>query len=274
MFMAFLGLATGLTAAPASAAETPLPVYDARELIKSVTKYFSSSSTNRMAGSSPKKRAALPALLKQRGFELGQPVYIRIFKEEKTLELWMKQGDRYALFETYPICKASGKLGPKVREGDKQAPEGFYEINSAHFNPNSNYHLAINMGYPNAYDEANGRTGSYLMIHGACSSVGCYALTDKYIDEVYTLVEAAVRNGQRSVAIHAFPFRMTRENLILQKDSKWIDFWTQDLLPAYDAFEVSGSPPPMMACGKTYQTMMGITQKELPKGCTPITAWK
>lgn len=219
-------------------------------------------------------RPKLDKLLKTRGFEIGQPVYLRIFKDEGVIELWMKRSERFDLFEVYPICKNSGVLGPKLKEGDGQAPEGFYEVSKKQLNPNSKYHLAINMGYPNAFDKSNGRTGGNLMIHGSCVSIGCYALTDNNIEEVYTLVEAALSNGQESVPIHAFPFRMTQDALIKHKDSKWIDFWMIEMLPAYNVFDITGIPPKMMVRDKMYEFMTGYDETTLPKQCLPIEAWK
>ncbi|HEY8964777.1 MAG TPA: murein L,D-transpeptidase family protein, partial [Alphaproteobacteria bacterium] len=210
-----------------------------------------------------------------RGFVLGDPAYLRIFKDEGLVEVWMQKNaqSRFELFEIYPICKHSGSLGPKQKTGDRQAPEGFYEVNLKHLNPNSKYHLAINMGYPNAFDKANGRTGDFLMIHGACASIGCYALTNDSIEEVYTIVEAALQAGQESVAVHAFPFRMTQDALIQRKENPWIDFWMNDLLPVYDAFDISGLPPHLMVCDKQYQIMDGLEANNLPQGCEAITAW-
>ncbi|MBU6235605.1 MAG: murein L,D-transpeptidase, partial [Alphaproteobacteria bacterium] len=219
-------------------------------------------------------RPALKELLKTRGFEIGAPVYLRIFKFEGVVEVWMQRKSQYDLFEVYPICVNSGALGPKLKEGDGQAPEGFYEINKKQLNPNSKYHLALNMGYPNAYDREHGRTGAHLMIHGACASIGCYAMTDENIDEVYGLVKAALDNGQESVPVHAFPFRMSREALAKHKDSKWIDFWVSELLPVYDLFDVTRKPPQLMTCEGIYQIRDGVSQDDMPQGCQAITAWK
>ncbi|NBX66069.1 MAG: 2-dehydro-3-deoxyphosphooctonate aldolase [Proteobacteria bacterium] len=219
-------------------------------------------------------RPALSTLLKQRGFELGQPVYIRIFKYEGVVEVWMKRNEQFDLFEVYPICVNSGKLGPKLKQGDRQAPEGFYEINAKHLNPNSKYHLAINMGYPNAYDREHGRTGDFLMIHGACASIGCYALTNANIEEVYSLVKAALDKGQENISVHAFPFRMTREALAERQESKWINFWVSELMPAYETFDVTRLPPRFMTCGGVYHMMDGIADEDIPEGCEPITAWE
>ncbi|WP_395789282.1 L,D-transpeptidase family protein [Aquimonas sp.] len=140
----------------------------------------------------------------------GQPVFLRIFKRESELELWVQpraQGE-LKLFRTYPICAWSGRLGPKTREGDRQAPEGIYSIRRGQLNPRSQFHLSFNLGYPNAYERAQGWTGSALMVHGACVSIGCYAMTDPAIEEIYTLVDAALRAGQSAVPVHALPFRM------------------------------------------------------------------
>lgn len=219
-------------------------------------------------------RPALSELLEKRGFELGAPVYLRVFKYEGVIEAWMHRNGRFDLFEVYPICVNSGALGPKQKEGDRQAPEGFYEIGRKQLNPNSKYHLALNMGYPNAYDQQKGRTGAHLMIHGACASIGCYAMTDENIEEVYTLVKAALDKGQDSVPVHAFPFRMTREALSKHKESPWIDFWVSELLPAADMFDVTRVPPKYMACDGLYQTMDGLDPSGLPDGCQPIKAWE
>lgn len=180
--------------------------------------------------------------LAARGFALGDPVFMRIFKEEAELELWLRRGDRYELFRTYPVCKYSGGLGPKLREGDGQAPEGFYHVTRRQMNPHSQFHRSFNLGFPNAYDRAHGRTGSLLMVHGACVSAGCYAMTDHLIEEIYTLGEAALEQGQPFFRVHAFPFRMTAENLFRHSGSRWLDFWL-NLKEGHDYFEHHGLPP-------------------------------
>lgn len=180
--------------------------------------------------------------LADQGFDLGDPVHIRIFKEPHALELWIQAGARYDLFETYPICSYSGDLGPKLKEGDRQAPEGFYHVTADRLNPNSRYHLSFNLGFPNAFDSAHDRTGSYLMVHGKCMSIGCYAMTDAGIEEIYLLTEAALEAGQEAVAVHVFPFRMTDEKMTEYADSQWIGFW-ENLKEGYDRFETDGVPP-------------------------------
>ena len=195
--------------------------------------------------------SALSDELAAKGMEAGHPVFIRIFKEESELELWIRNGETYALFDTYPVCKWSGVLGPKLKEGDGQSPEGFYFVPASALNPHSRFHLSFNLGFPNAYDRAHGRTGSYLMVHGDCVSIGCYAMTDGKIEEIYGLVEAALRAGQPFVRVHVFPFRMTAENMARHAESPWADFWT-NLKEGYDSFEAASRPPNVTVRDKRY----------------------
>jgi murein L,D-transpeptidase YafK len=181
-------------------------------------------------------RRTLPIRLAAKELREGQPVFVRIFKQEAVLELWMQNDEGWRLFRSYPICRFSGGLGPKLKQGDRQAPEGFYQVAHGQLNPNSRHHLSFNLGFPNAFDRAHGRTGSYLMVHGGCSSIGCYAMTDPAVDDIYRLVAAALRNGQATVDVHAFPFRMTPGNMARHAKSRWSGFWS-DLKPAYDLFE-------------------------------------
>jgi len=153
--------------------------------------------------------------------------------------------------KTYPICRWSGELGPKLREGDRQAPEGFYMVGPAQMNPNSSLHLAFNLGYPNAFDTAHERTGSYLMVHGDCSSRGCYALTDEQISEVYALAREAFAGGQRAFQVQAFPFRMTPKNMARHRGNPNMPFW-QNLKDGYDHFEVARAEPRVDVCERRY----------------------
>lgn len=196
-------------------------------------------------------RRTLPMRLAAKGLRQGQPVYLRIFKQEAVLELWMKGDEGWRLFRSYPICRYSGRLGPKLKEGDRQAPEGFYQVARGQLNPNSRHHLSFNLGFPNAYDRAHGRTGSYLMVHGGCASIGCYAMTDAAVDDIYGLVSAALRNGQQTVDVHAFPFRMTDGNMARNATSRWIDFW-RDLKAGYDLFEKGRRIPTVKIADKRY----------------------
>ena len=190
--------------------------------------------------------------LEARGFRFGAPAFIRIFKKEEVLEVWLqKDNGEYALFLDYPICIYSGELGPKTREGDKQSPEGFYAVGREAMNPNSQYHLSFNLGYPNAYDRAHGYSGSMLMVHGKCVSIGCYAMGDRQIEEIYTLVGSVLQRGQPFVRVHAFPFRMTDANLAAYSEHRWYDFWRM-LKPGYDYFERYHQPPEIDVIGGQY----------------------
>lgn len=192
-------------------------------------------------------------LLGQKGMEVPSPIFIRIFKEESEFEVWKQRADgRFYHFKTYPICNWSGDLGPKVREGDKQAPEGFYRIARDQMNPNSQFYLAFNLGFPNAYDRANKRTGAFLMVHGKCKSAGCYAMTDALIEEIYALARESYLGGQETIQVHAMPFRMTDANMERHKSSQWYSFW-QTLKQGYDYFELTHLPPDVAVCQRQYQ---------------------
>ncbi len=183
---------------------------------------------------------------------LGDPVFVRIFKQEKKLEVWLRQGLTYTFFKSYSICHHSGDLGPKIREGDKQSPEGFYTVGASQLNPNSDYHLSFNLGFPNEYDRSRKRTGSLLMVHGRCSSVGCFAMADFRMDEIYALVESAIISGQHQVPVHIFPFRMTKANMTAHNSSKWIPFW-KNIKEGYDYFEGHHAPPLVTVQDQRYQ---------------------
>lgn len=179
----------------------------------------------------------------QYGFEYGSPAFIRIFKQDAELELWLQETDskQYSLYQIYPICHFSGDLGPKLMEGDRQAPEGFYTVSADQMNPWSRHHLSFNLGFPNEYDEAWGRTGSALMIHGGCTSIGCYAVTDDLVEEIYLLAEASIAKGH-NVPVHIFPFRMHAQNMYRYQQNQWFDYWA-NLKQGYDAFEMTKIPP-------------------------------
>lgn len=183
----------------------------------------------------------------------GAPMVVRIFKEEAKLEVWKKRkvDGKYALFKKYDICAYSGKLGPKIKEGDRQAPEGFYTITPGLMNPKSNYYLAFNLGFPNAFDKAHKRTGSHLMVHGSCSSRGCYAMEDDKIEEIYQLARESFNAGAPSFQVQAFPFRMTDKNLKRHANDKHIKFWRM-LKQGSDHFEALKRPPQINVCEKKY----------------------
>ena len=189
--------------------------------------------------------------MNKQGLAYGSPVFIRIFKEERELEIWVRAGQQYKLFRTYSIAAMSGGLGPKLREGDRQAPEGFYYVTPSRMNPNSRFHLSVNLGYPNTYDRHHGRTGSALMVHGGRASIGCFAMTDPKIEEIYALVDAALRNGQPYFRVHSFPFRMTGENMQRHAGSEWSAFWA-NLKQGYDYFEADRQVPNVRLSGGRY----------------------
>lgn len=196
--------------------------------------------------------SATYALMSEKGMSKDQPILIRSYKKESELEVWKRKADgRYALLKTYPMCRWSGQLGPKVREGDRMAPEGFYAISPAQMNPNSSYYVSFNMGYPNAYDRAHGRTGAHLMVHGACSSAGCYSMTDDQIGEIYALVREAQNAGQKAVQMQALPFRMTPQNLAKHRMDPNIAFW-KNLKEGSDYFEVAKDEPQVAVSGGRY----------------------
>jgi len=197
---------------------------------------------------SPKVEASLKAM----GMKPGSPIMMRIFKEEGVLEVWKQKDDgKYGLAASYEICKWSGKLGPKYVEGDRQAPEGFYTVRPSQMNPNSQYHLSFDLGFPNVYDRVNGRFGRYLMVHGGCSSAGCYSMTDDQIEEIYAFARDAFKGGQRSFQVQALPFRMTDENMARYRSDPNIAFW-KNLKEGYDYFEANKVPPVVGVCEKRY----------------------
>jgi murein L,D-transpeptidase YafK len=194
--------------------------------------------------------------LQAQGLKRGDPVFIRVFKGEMTLELWMKRGDSFVLFTSYPICYWSGRLGPKLQTGDHQAPEGFYTVSKGQLNPNSRWHRSFDLGFPNLFDRGLGRNGSFLMVHGGCSSVGCYAMTNPVVAEMWTLITAAMDAGQERFAVHVFPFRPTEARLRAYQGDQWASFW-RNLKPGYDLFEASHIPPEISVCRGQYAVKPG-----------------
>jgi murein L,D-transpeptidase YafK len=196
--------------------------------------------------------AKLIADMTAKDMDLQSPILVRLFKQEAELEVWKQdRSGRFALLKAYPICRWSGDLGPKVREGDRQAPEGFYSITPAQMNPQSQYYLSFNTGYPNAYDKALGHTGSQLMVHGDCSSRGCYAMTDEQIAEIYSLGRESFFGGQRAFQLQAYPFRMTPLNLAKHRNNPNMPFWKM-IKEGYDHFEVTRQEPKVDFCEKRY----------------------
>ncbi|MGN6549877.1 MAG: L,D-transpeptidase family protein [Pararhizobium sp.] len=192
------------------------------------------------------------AKMKAEGMSTQSPIMMRIFKEEGILEVWkQKDNGRYGKIAEYKICAWSGKLGPKTEEGDRQAPEGYYVITPGQMNPNSHYYLSFNIGYPNTYDKALGRTGSNIMVHGACSSAGCYSMSDENVAQIYAFARDAFQGGQRAFQIEAFPFRMTAENMAKHAGNPNYDFWKM-LKVGYDYFAITKVPPAVNVCDRKY----------------------
>lgn len=207
---------------------------------------------------------ALDLRLAAKGMQAGQPLVIRIFKAESELEVWMQKRERFELLAIYDICKWSGALGPKISEGDRQSPEGFYSVGAGQLHKRGRWPRSLDVGYPNTFDRAHERTGSYILVHGGCTTTGCYAMTNPIMEEIYALSEAAIRGGQQRIPVHVFPFRMTAENVAAHSENTWKTFWAS-LKTGYDYFERTKLPPQVAVCEKQYVvTEPGAV---LPDGC-------
>jgi murein L,D-transpeptidase YafK len=226
---------------------------------------FSRSSTRHLEPIPP----AAMALMASKGMSKTDPILIRAFKKESEMELWKRGSDgKYALFKTYPICRWSGQLGPKTREGDRQVPEGFYTVSPSQMNPNSAYYLSFDTGYPNAYDRSFGRGGGDIMVHGSCSSRGCFAMTDQNIAEIYSIAREAFASGQRGFQFQAYPFRMTPKNLAEHRLDPNIAFW-KNLKEGSDTFELTKEEPRVAVADRRYTfnpedsaVAMAVAQKQ------------
>lgn len=194
----------------------------------------------------------LIAQMNKQSMSPASPVLIRIFKQESELELWkIDKSGKFALLKTYPMCRWSGKLGPKKKQGDRQAVEGFYNVSTALLNPKSSYYLSFNLGYPNKLERALGYTGDAMMVHGACTSAGCFAISDEQVAEVYAVVRDALRRGQNSFQVQAYPFRMTKANMARYRNNANYAFW-RDLKRGYDMFEQTRQQPKVGYCEGRY----------------------
>lgn len=198
-----------------------------------------------------KHEKILSEQMSQKGLKLGEPIFMRIIKEENVLEVWVQNGSTFKHFKNYKICTFSGGIGHKEKLGDGKSPEGFYYVSPSGMNPWSKFHLSFNIGYPNKYDKAHNYTGNYIMVHGSCVSIGCYAMTDKRIEEIYTIAQKAFEGGQAFFRIHIFPFRMTNDELQKHSDSKWYSFW-QNLQEGFEYFEKTNTPPNVGVHDKKY----------------------
>ena len=219
-----------------------------------VIDYTIPSGAPRAAAAAANVRPVLEPDLTASGLKFGDPVFIRAFKDQNQLELFVRNRTtgKFDLFRTYPIAAASGTLGPKLVEGDGQVPEGFYFVTPAAMKPDSQFHLSFNIGFPNEYDRAHGRTGSVIMVHGNQLSVGCLAMTDEKIEEIYTLCAAALQGGQAGFRVHIFPFRMTEEAMAEAAGNSNEDFW-KNLREGYDFFEKNHVPPEVSVVDTRYQ---------------------
>ena len=199
-------------------------------------------------------------LLGKKGMDAHAPIFIRIFKEESELELWKQRDDgHFYHFKTYPICNWSGDLGPKVRYGDRQAPDGFYTVTREQMNPDSKFHLAMNLGYPNAFDRSQKRTGDFLMIHGKCKSAGCYAMTDALMEEIYAIARESFIGGNDSIQVHAYPFRMSDANMARFASHEAYEFW-QTMKEGYEYFELTRRLPTVAICNRRYVVNVALTR--------------
>lgn|SRR5690554_1659779 len=217
-------------------------------------------------------QGSVVSALKAMGSSPGAAMMVRIFKQEQVLEVWKRtSAGQFKLFKTYEICAFSGDLGPKIKEGDRQSPEGFYTITPGLMNPKSNYYLAFNTGFPNKFDRVHGRTGSQLMVHGDCSSRGCYAMTDHGIAEIYALARESFKGGNSSFQLQIFPFKMTPTNLAKQSTSPHLAFW-KDIKEGYDLFELDKNPPVWDVCERQYVFNASGNGVLNPMGaCPPVT---
>ncbi|WP_406855023.1 L,D-transpeptidase family protein [Alsobacter sp. KACC 23698] len=209
------------------------------------------------------------ALMASQGATRSSPVLIRAYKKESEIEVWKQNSTgQYALIKTYPICRWSGQLGPKKREGDRQVPEGFYQVTSAQMNPNSAYWLSFNVGYPNPMERAMGRNGGDIMVHGTCSSRGCFAMTNEQIEEIYAVMRESLNGGQKAVQFQSYPFRMTAENLAKFRHDPNMPFW-KNLKEGSDHFEVTKQEPKVAYCGGKYVFDADGAQRLDPTGACP-----
>ncbi|WP_226579861.1 L,D-transpeptidase family protein [Acuticoccus sediminis] len=213
--------------------------------------------------------SALETKISRMNMDKRSPIMLRIYKEDSVLEVWKQdKAGKYKMLKEYDICAWSGKLGPKLKEGDRQAPEGFYMVNRGQMNPNSSYYLSFNLGFPNSFDRSYGRTGSNLMVHGDCSSRGCYAMEDEGIREIYALAREAFVGGQQAFQVQAFPFRMTPENMAKHADSENLEFW-ENLKEGADHFEVTGVAPKVDVCERRYVFNASSSGRFIPSASCP-----
>ncbi|MGH7447724.1 MAG: L,D-transpeptidase family protein [Longimicrobiales bacterium] len=201
-------------------------------------------------------RPRVNRLFHERNIVSPAEVFMRVFKRDRILEVWVRplNESRFQLLKTYGICAAAGRPGPKVRQGDEQVPEGFYNIDL--FNPNSQYHLSMRIDYPNARDQAvnrGGELGGDIYIHGGCVSAGCLAVTNGGIEELYWIALQAHAMGQTSIPVHIFPTRLDGQELermksVFSDQPHLVEFW-KTLKPGYEYFEKHHRLPQVVVDG-------------------------
>ncbi len=172
-------------------------------------------------------------------------IYIRSFKYDSQLEVWVRDdnSEKFKLFKIYKVCAMAGTLGPKRFQDDYQVPEGFYYINQ--FKPNSNYHLALGINYPNESDRIASDSlspGGGIYIHGNCVTTGCIPILDNQIEEVYLLAAMAKSAGEDFIPVHIFSVRYNKEKSMqylskTTKDNQDVQKFEVNLKEAYDYFE-------------------------------------
>lgn len=231
-----------------------------------------------VAAQMPASQKSVPSdiqtVFERRGIDPQAPIYIRVFKEESELEVWKAlPNGRYVAIKTYPICAWSGALGPKKVQGDRMSPEGFYGFGPGGLNPASKYHLALNVGYPNRLDRALGRTGNFIMVHGQCVSIGCFAMTNDLIEEIYALARDALDGGEGRIPVHIFPFRMTAANMARHRSNPAYASWAP-LRDAYDDFAQTYEPPKVSYCGGKYIVNPVAEIEGAPKDACPTRIGK
>jgi murein L,D-transpeptidase YafK len=218
--------------------------------------------------------SSVAAAFAEKHLRFGAPVFLRVYKQSSEVELWVQQGPRYALFKTYSICRWSGGLGPKMVQGDRQAPEGLYHITAPDLVVNRRWHRAMRLNYPNAFDVVNGRTGYGIYIHGKCRSVGCFAINDDNVEEVYEIVRAALSNGQVRIPVLSLPFRFSSINSLVNEPFVFGEFW-RELRRADFLFNRDRLPPSASLCDGNYyfSGRRGDWRGRyvrLPRGCRPL----
>ena len=232
---------------PAAPARPALPaVCRALKDKKHLRMWTETSANDRLSG---KRRVALArknklAVVKKLMTDAGlkwppRQVLLRAYKHEKMMEVWASDRRKGPLkrLANYAICSLSGGPGPKLREGDGQVPEGFYYLNFYH--SRSTFFLAMRVNYPNRRDRKLKRTGSAIMIHGNCVSIGCLAMSDERIQELWLITTAARRRGK--LAVHIFPTCELARAIKAAKDPSLAAFWT-NLKQGMDLFDKDRKP--------------------------------